>query len=567
METNVLNALTPNTSSLGDDHSYSAFIEHLKKTLLNGKRAWGNALFRSTPMTQNAASVNEVVPVDLGQVFLNSLPDSRRQHYTCRCCLSFIQRYGDVVFIDEEGKARSAIWDAVTFQEDNFFYSFVSLMQSMVEKAKVTDSFKTEFRVLGQPLSGGWNHMYVELPDDMVTVARYMKNAGQQAAVVRQDFEMLSRRLAEPRYSLDVLTQLQTILEADVLANQNVIKGPATFLFKLAKSRDASKNQRVRDNLVWLAAATSSAGLMHSDVCDNILSMIAEGKDFDFIKKVFGKITRADTYRRPEAPPAEGAVDAAEKFFVENGLVESLRRRLAVAADVPENVIIWKPVAVEKEEAPTSVFGHLKTPAKTAADNSITLPRTNMSWNKFTEEVLPKVLALEIKIPVAEFFAGIATAAVAESPCLFFYEHQASPYAKMGTDGITGKPLPVPAANWNLQAGSWCDVGMIIPMPFMWTGMSFAHMKEQILFAIPGAYDTASVDKGQSGNALFPQLLKSDFHPYSSVVEAYANKAPFEGLTKDQLAGLSLTRGQAEQRLLRVTTELGQREIMIDRWE
>jgi hypothetical protein len=566
METNVFTALTPNTQSLGDDNDYASFVEHLKKTLLTNQKTWGNALFYSQPKAKHSSALNEDVPVDFGQIFLASFSDERRQHYTCRCCVEFVNKYANIVFIDENGKARSAIWDAVTFDESNSFYSLVAMMQSIVESGKVTGSFKTEFRVLGQPISGGWNHMYVELPDNMLARMPY-KTPRQQAAIVRADFEMLSARLAEPRYSLAVLTKLKTILDADVLQNQNVIKGPGTFLFNLASAREATKDQRVRNNLVWRAAATSAAGLMHSDVCDNVLDLLAGGADFDAIKKRFGKITQANTYRQAQSAPAEGAVDAAEKFFVDNGLVDSLRRRLAVPADIPEAVIVWKPTAAAKEEAPTSVFGHLKTPAKTAVSPDIDLPRVNMSWNKFAEEILPTALNLEIKIPSVEFFAGVTMAAVPESPSLFFYDHQASSYAKMGTDQFTGKPLPVPASNWNLVAGSFRDVGMIIPMPHQWGGQNFAHMKEQLLFVIPGAYDMPAVDFGQTGNALFAQLLKSEFHPYSSVVTAYANKAPFEGLTKDQVAGLSLTRGQQEQRLLRVTTESGSREILIDRWE
>lgn len=567
METNVLTALTPNTQTLDNDNDYALFVEHLKKTLLTNQKTWGNALFRSEPKAKRPGFLYEEMPVDFGQIFLASFSDDRRQHYTCRCCTDFVNKYANIAFIDAEGKVRSAIWDAVTFDESNSFFSLVSMMQSIVESGKVTGSFKTEFRVLGQPLSGGWNHMYVELPDNMLARMPH-KTPYQQAAIVRADFEMLSDRLSQTRYSLAVLTKLKTILDADVLQNQNVIKGPAMFLFNLAAARDASKNQRVRDNLVWRAAATSSAGLMHSDACDNVLELLSTGADFDAIKKRFGKITSAVTYRQAQTAPAEGAVDAAEKFFTENGLTESLRRRLAVPADVPEAVIIWKPTIEEKDEAPKSTFGHLKTSAAPKpVDTPLNLPRVNMSWNKFLEEILPKALNLEIKIPQVEFFAGIATAAVAESPCLFFYDHQASPYAKMGRDQFSDKPLPVPAANWNLVPGTYRQVGMILPMPHHWTGQNHPHMKEQILFSIPGAYDTASVDHGQPGNALFPQLLKSEYHPYSSVVMAYANTAPFEGPTKDQICGLSLTRGQQEQRLLRVTTESGQREILIDRWE
>jgi hypothetical protein len=565
---NVLNALTPNTLSLGDDNDYAAFVEHLKKTLLLNKRAFGKSLFQTAKNARGVPGATEDGPIDLKQIFLSAFPDSRRQHYTCRCCTTFVDRFGSLVYIDDEGKLRSAIWDAATFNSDNFFYSIVALMQSIVESGTVTGSFKTQHMVLGAPVSGGWNHMYVEMERDMLAFMPH-KSPEQQAAIVAEDFKMLTYRLGLPEYSLANLTKLQTILEADVLQNQNVIKGPATFLFRLAKAREATKNTNVQNNLVWKAASTASAGLMHSDVCDNVLEMLNKGADFDAIKKRFGKITQADTYRRSQAPAADGAIEAAEKFFTENGYADSLRRRLALPADIPEAEVIWRPKEVAAAVATTaSLFGHMKQEKKAAAQEAtIDLPRTNMSWNKFVEEVLPKALKLEIKVPAHEFFAGLATAAVAESPVLYFYENHVSPYAKMGKDRWTEKPLPVPAENWNLTPNSWHPVDSLIPMPHMWGGQKHAHMKEQLLFVLPGAYDVSAVDHGQVGSAVFPQLLKPEFHEYSAVINQFSNTAAFEATTKEQVAGLAITRSATEQRLLRVTTELGQREVLIDRWE
>src|SRR5687768_4221284 len=43
--------------------------------------------------------------------FLYGLADDRKGHYTCRCCLNFINRYGSLVTIGPDGNASPAVWD------------------------------------------------------------------------------------------------------------------------------------------------------------------------------------------------------------------------------------------------------------------------------------------------------------------------------------------------------------------------------------------------------------------------------------------------------------------------
>ena len=51
---------------------------------------------------------------DLFDLFLENLPADARQHYTCRACRRFVDTYGGLVRIDENGTKTPAMWATAT---------------------------------------------------------------------------------------------------------------------------------------------------------------------------------------------------------------------------------------------------------------------------------------------------------------------------------------------------------------------------------------------------------------------------------------------------------------------
>jgi hypothetical protein len=47
----------------------------------------------------------------LEPLFLEALPTEVRARYTCRACLRFIDRYGGLATIDEDGRAHPLFWE------------------------------------------------------------------------------------------------------------------------------------------------------------------------------------------------------------------------------------------------------------------------------------------------------------------------------------------------------------------------------------------------------------------------------------------------------------------------
>ena len=70
----------------------------------------------------------------LYESYLANIPEEARQHYTCFACENFIERFGSIVYLDENGCQHSLMWDAERVPV--FFKNAVKEMQNKVENAK-----------------------------------------------------------------------------------------------------------------------------------------------------------------------------------------------------------------------------------------------------------------------------------------------------------------------------------------------------------------------------------------------------------------------------------------------
>ncbi|WP_459478025.1 hypothetical protein [Clostridium saccharoperbutylacetonicum] len=148
----------------------------------------------------------------LFDAYLENLPQEARQHYNCSACRKFVNKYGGLVTISDMGEIESAIWNDTDVPE--FFTSSVRTMKNIVLKSKVTGVFLSKNQTLGQPIAGGWNHLSVTLPSQMVYKLR-SKNPGQAMAEKLEDFRILKAGLVE--YPMEVVNQAVTILKTESL--------------------------------------------------------------------------------------------------------------------------------------------------------------------------------------------------------------------------------------------------------------------------------------------------------------------------------------------------------------
>lgn len=77
-----------------------------------------------------------------------------------------------------------------------------------------------------------------------------------------------------------------------------------------------------------------------------------------------------------------------------------------------------------------------------------------------------------------------------------------------------------------------------------------------------------AVDSRDSGNALFPEFLRSELHGVSSTIEAFAASAKIHGRAEASAAGLMVSSsGKGLGVTVRVTSHGVTQTYIIDRWD
>lgn len=476
----------------------------------------------------------------LWPAYLAALPEGERQYHTCHACRHFIERFGGLATIDEDGRLAPAIWGA---EDANgvLVESFAALAR-LVRRAKVTGIFRSAEKVWGQPVTGIWRHLAVAPPAEAV-YRGVVKTAFQAMAEKHEDFGQVRRALAD--FSADVLDQAVTVLKSEALYRSEKVLGQAEWLRDLQAMRNAAKGA-ARANVVWRAVALAPSGFCHprASMIGSLLEDLASGAPFASVQSRFAAKMQANIYPRPQAAPGAGTIAQAEKIVAQLGVVGSLARRFARLDEIQA---IWKPRASETPKA-GGVFGHL---LQKPGDSPIHVPAQRITWEKFARTVLEGASEIEVHAPASGNYGAILTAENADAPIIFQWDHPFSWYVYHGGSS---------ASAWGLRAG-WVRCNAITQKPSEWLA-KHEHQGEGLVLILDGCVDTC-----EAGSAIFPECLKSDFHGIRSVIEAHSRTAKLGGRNEASACGLMLHKGGACEARLRARIGNTWIEYQIDRWD
>src|ERR1700685_1006876 len=141
---------------------------------------------------------------DLYDIFLAGLPKSRRQYYVCRTCRKFVDRFGGLVTIGEDGTSTPFLWGID--EEPSFFLDSIIELANVVRKARVNGIFLSSEGLWGTPSNrspkaphedGSWHPLHVKPNKEMRRAASAIKSDDQDMAEKLEDRGILCRGLAE----------------------------------------------------------------------------------------------------------------------------------------------------------------------------------------------------------------------------------------------------------------------------------------------------------------------------------------------------------------------------------
>lgn len=494
----------------------------------------------------------------LWDLFINNIDEAYRQHYTCNCCRQFITRFGNLVFLDEEGRKVSAIWSD---EAPELFKDSLAAVRKAVEKAEVNGIFVTDKRVLGTPHTGAWTHFAVTLPYELVTPSHKLYTPYQIMCDYNTDFQSACNALND--FDMTIAETAVEILKSDVLFRSEKFLGIAQWFYALHKERARFKDERRKRNIVWAAVATAPKGFsrIKSSVIGTLLEDIRDGYEFNVIKSRFEEKVAPENYQRPQAAPSSGNVKRAEEIFAKLGIGTALERRFA---RLEELNLLWKPKEEEKKVVKNSLFGHIETKdaKKELSRPKMDLPTTTITWDKFNRTVLPEADKIELFVErISPFFSGILTAKYEDAKPIIKWdsEDKRNPFSHYLYMRETS------CATWNLERG-WTKVTGICYQPSMWQE-GFDFLGKAVNFILEGCKDTNYRHGFGHGNSLFPEILIPELHEVRATVEAYSASAPIEGYDEASACGYRLQEGNVWNTLVRVTSNGTVREYKLDRWD
>jgi hypothetical protein len=495
----------------------------------------------------------DVSGTELWALYLKKIPVAHRQHNTCHSCRQFIERFGNLVLVAEDGTLTSPIWDASLAPAD--LRAAVAAVQEKVEGATVNGVFLSSERVWGTPKTGFWRHLSVT-PRIASIYQGWLLTTGQRMAELREDFRCLQTALSE--FPKGVLAQARTILEAEALARSEKFLGVVEWLEARQKENSIARSRK-RSALLWRAVAAAPAGFCkpRSSMVGTLLEDLISGLSFADVKARFNAKMHPLAYQRPQAAPAAGNIRRAEEIFERLGLEASLKRRFATPQDVLQ--WLWQPrPARTAQPSGTGVFGHLTPKGGAPTPAGVDLPQKTMTWAKFRDTILPMAEKIELEVPsFSSSFSAFVTATDPDAPGLLQWDKDEARNPVSWYFYSGGKN----AREWSLGSGGWRPVVGLTLKPNQWQP-GFAHQGEAVMWVLEGCRDL-----GNSSLALFPECLKSDLHEVRATLEAYSQNGRLQTPTGQLASGMMFSKDNQWGVRVRVTSKGNRACYLLDRWD
>lgn len=478
----------------------------------------------------------------LWAMFMAGIPEDRQQHYNCRACRSFIERYGGLATVNHKtGELLPIMWHGVA---PAFFSKSVANLAYQVKHANITGVFVTGLAELGSHRAGGWSHMAVEVPLPMRYRDR-LKSASQEAARYREDHRALlgamsTFSMSSARTAVNILRHYPGISRADKFL-------PWAEWFLGIKKTDGARPRKTAENRLWLAVAEAPAGYCHikGSVLGAMLYDIEERKSIAAIGTAHNERVDPLHYQRPKSAPSDQNVDRAEEIVAKLGLEKSLERRFARLDEVCKS---WVPLAGDsvKQEG---VFASLRSNKET----SIVEGTKTYTWTKFAREVLPEALEMDVELNQSKRYnlCAMVTAVHKNAPPILKWDREENRNPVSWYSYAYGS-LP---REWGITT-SLVKVTAVAPRP---------DGAQAAILLLRG---TADPGQGRAGSALFPEILRPELYEVRKTVEAYSRKKPLQGWSRSSACGLHISAAHEEINIiLRVRTRHGQGRYLIDRWD
>ena len=294
----------------------------------------------------------------LYDTFLENLPEEKRQYYNCNTCRTFVNKYGRLVIIDENGNLTSAMWsDEFDDVELGEFANVITALKRRVESSRVHQLFGTKGKdILGKEFHGGFRHFHININFTILShlIAPSHISLGDFYGECQINFNMLKSFLQKyaNAHGLEILSSIEEGIQYKVLSNYKDGKYYESLRELLSYDWGNLESTKVNNKIWYHVSRQDEFVKIKNSVLGMLFDDLDSGMDFDHAATRFNDAVDPLHYKRPDALPSITLVKEAQKVIDELGLEPSFHRRHALVSEIP---LFWKPqevVTEEKKEEP-----------------------------------------------------------------------------------------------------------------------------------------------------------------------------------------------------------------------
>lgn len=488
------------------------------------------------------------INIDLFELFLDNLPKEIRQHYNCNTCRKFVNKYGGLIFITDDGNSIPLIWP-IKVQE--LYQKSVDACYKVVMKSKIDTVFLSNNEILGNPMTGIWKHMHYNIPNQYI-VNNKLKNVNELIAEKKEDYKTLFNGIK--KYNLEIIKKAYNLFLTESLNKSNKFINNIAWLIDVYNIKNNIKNNKIKNNLLWLNIANAPKGFcnINSGVLSILFDDIKNNINFDIMRMHFNDKT-GELYQRPQELPTKENKEKAEIIVKRLEIADSLSRRFASINEIKK---IWEPSIINETNDNTDIFKNIKTKNQIIY-NDIEIQSTNITWNKFKNRILPNVDKIEfITNRYKDHYVGFTSETNKNSKPILKWDLQDN-RNPISIYLYNGGSMP---SRWGLERNSYINVIGISYAPYMWKYDHCFGNDKMVIFLLKGAKDSKNECLG-----LFPSILIQELYEIRSTIEAFSNSNKLLDIDGICACGIAFTDKNTID--IRVTINNEKINYRLERWD
>lgn len=338
----------------------------------------------------------------LWDLYINNIDESCRQQYNCRSCKNFIEKYGNIVLVDEDAIIVSLLWDEKDVPD--LFKASVKAMREACEKGRISvsegyagDIFYEVNRStnLGKmrskfasSLKNEYNHLY--LTGNIVNKLSCIH--------INEYAESCATLIKLGLSKVDHIENFVRFLNNDDLYDIEKYRWAVSILDYVKEIH----GKNAKNSIIIKYAQLSNWKWTHfnQSVIGEIFEGICKEESFDTLKSRYNYLTDSVRYMRPTADAPDALIKEANKLFESMGITaDSLRRR---PARLDELTYIWKEpeesYEVHGDVRDKGVFDSLLSENRKPKSRHKFIIEEKMSLNKFLTKILPDCETISLKV-------------------------------------------------------------------------------------------------------------------------------------------------------------------------